>query len=153
MNYSGSIIVDWSPDHGQFLEKWSNKSLRWHRANSTLMGNGNETVKWQQFALVPPQLQLQGYPHIQGDIWKLWAVSGNLTIWSKNYTLDSGDSSGPFHVNLHVNKSYSKMTCVKYPFALLYGNWTWNDTVGSVSCDYCNLTQCVNQSWWEEFEK
>ena len=31
------------------------------------MGNGNETVKWQQFALVPPQLQLQGYPHIQGD--------------------------------------------------------------------------------------
>ena len=21
MNYSGSIIVDWSPDHGQFLEK------------------------------------------------------------------------------------------------------------------------------------
>ena len=67
MNYSGAIIVDWSPDHGQFLEKWSNKSLRWHRANSTLMGNGNETVKWQQFALVPPQLQLQGYPHIQGD--------------------------------------------------------------------------------------
>ena len=75
-----------------------------------------------------------------------WAVSGNLTIWSGNSTLDSGDSSGPFHVNLHVNKSYSKMTCVKYPFALLYGNWTWNDTVGSVSCDYCNLTQCVNQS-------
>ena len=27
MNYSGSIIVDWSPDHGQFLEKWSNKLL------------------------------------------------------------------------------------------------------------------------------
>ena len=71
MNYSGSIIVDWSPDHGQFLEKWSNKCFRWHRADSTLMGNGNETVKWQQFALVPPQLQLQGYPHIQGDIWKL----------------------------------------------------------------------------------
>ena len=45
------------------------------------------------------------------------------------------------------------MACVKYPFALLYGNWTWNDTVGSVSCDYCNLTQCVNQSWWEEFER
>ena len=43
------------------------------------MGNGNETIKWQQFALVPPQLQLQGYPHIQGDIWKLWAVSENLT--------------------------------------------------------------------------
>ncbi|KAG5212407.1 hypothetical protein JEQ12_014836 [Ovis aries] len=153
MNYSGAIIVDWSPDHGQFLEKWSNKSLRWHRANSTLMGNGNETVKWQQFALVPPQLQLQGYPHIQGDIWKLWAVSGNLTIWSGNYTLDSGDSSGPFHVNLHVNKSHSAMACVKYPFALLSGNWTWNDTVGSVSCDYCNLTQCVNQSWWEESER
>lgn len=152
MNYSGSIIVDWSPDHGQFLEKWLNKSLRWHHANSTLMGNGNETVNWQQFALVPPQLQLQGYPHIQGDIWKLWAVSGNLTIWSGNYTLDSGDSSGPFHVNLRVNKSYSAMACVKYPFALLYGNWTWNDTVGSVSCDYCNLTQCVNQSWWKEFE-
>ena len=88
MNYSEAIIVDWSPDHGQFLEKWSNKSLRWHRANSTLMGNGNETVKWQQFALVPPQLQLQGYPHIQGDIWKIWAVSGNLTIWSGNYTSD-----------------------------------------------------------------
>ena len=64
MNYSGSIIVDWSPDYGQFLEKWSNKSLRWHRANSTLMGNENETIKWQQFALVPPQLQLQGYLHI-----------------------------------------------------------------------------------------
>ena len=31
------------------------------------------------------------------------------------------------------------MACVKYPFALLYGNWTWNDTVGSVSCDYCNV--------------
>ena len=57
-------------------------------------------------------------------IWKLWAVSGNLTIWSGNYTLDSGDSSGPFHVNLHVNKSYSAMACVKYPFALLYKNWT-----------------------------
>ena len=55
MNYSGSVIVDWSPDHGQFLEKWSNKSLRWHRANNALMGNGNETIKWQQFALVPPQ--------------------------------------------------------------------------------------------------
>ena len=92
MNYSGSIIVDWSPDHGQFLEKWSNKSLKWHRANSTLMGNGNETVKWQQFALVPPQLQLQGYPHIQGAIWKLWAVSDNLTVWSGNYTMDSGYS-------------------------------------------------------------
>ena len=100
MNYSGVIILDWSADHGQFLEKWSNKAFRWHRANSTLMGNGNETVKWQQFALVPPQLQLRGYPHIQGNIWKLWAVSGNLTIWSGNYTLDSGDSSGPFHVNL-----------------------------------------------------
>ena len=25
--------------------------------------------------------------------------------------------------------------------------------MGSVSCDYCNLTQCVNQSWWEEFER
>ena len=144
MNYSGAIIVDWSPDHGQFLEKWSNKPFRWHRANTTLMGNGNETVKWQQFALVPPQLQLQGYPHIQGDIWKLWAVSGNLTIWSGTYTLDSGDSSGSFHVNLHVNKSYSTMACVKYPFALLYGNWTWNDTVGSVSSNYCNLTQCIN---------
>ena len=67
--------------------------------------------------------------------------------------MDSGDSSGPFHVNLHVNKSYSAMACVKYPFALLYWNWTWNDTVESVSCDYCNLTQCVNQSWWEEFER
>ena len=88
MNYSGSIIVDWSPDHGQFLEKWSNKYLRWHSANSTLMGNGNETIKWQQFALIPPQLQLQGYPHIQRDIWKLWVVSGNLTIWSGNYTSD-----------------------------------------------------------------
>ena len=50
----------------------------------------------------------------QGDIWKLWAVSGNLTIRSGNYTLDSGDSSGPFHVDLHVNKSYSTMACVKY---------------------------------------
>ena len=50
------------------------------------------------------------------------AVSDNLTIWSGNYTLDSGDSLGPFHVNLHVNKSYSAMACVKYPFALLYGN-------------------------------
>ena len=96
---------------------------------------------------------MQGYPHIQGDTWKLWAVSGNLTVWSGNYTLDSGGSSGPFHVNLHVNKSYSAMACVKYPFTLLYGNWTWNDTVESVSCDYCNLTQCVNQSWWEEFER
>ena len=85
------------------------------------MGNGNETVKWQQFALVPSQLQLQGYPHIQGDIWKLWAVSGNLTIWLGNYTLDSGDSLGPFHVNLHVNKSYSTMACVKYPFACYMG--------------------------------
>ena len=112
MSYSGAIIVDWSPDHGQFLKKWSNKSLRWHHANSTLMGNGNETIKWQQLALVPPQSQLQGYPYIQGDIWNLWTVSGNLTIWSGNYTLDSGDSSGPFHVNLHVNKSYSSMACV-----------------------------------------
>ena len=77
------------------------------------MGNGNETFKWQQFALVLPRLQLQGYPHIQGDIWKLWAVSSNLTVWSGNYTLDSGDSLGPFHVNLHVNKSYSAMACVK----------------------------------------
>ena len=25
--------------------------------------------------------------------------------------------------------------------------------MGSVPCDYCNLTQCVNQSWWEEFGK
>ena len=41
----------------------------------------------------------------------------------------------------------------KISFCLLYGNWTWNDTVGSVSCDYCNLTQCVNQSWWKEFER
>ena len=22
-----------------------------------------------------------------------------------------------------------------------------------MSCDYCNLTQCVNQSWWKEFER
>ena len=67
--------------------------------------------------------------------------------------MDSDDSSDPFHVNLHVNRSYSAMACVKYPFALLYGNWTWNDTMGPMSCDYCNLTQCVNQSWWKEFER
>ena len=109
-----------------------------------MKGNDNETVKCQQLALVPPQLQLQGYPHIQGDIWKLLTISGNLAVWSGNYTLDSGNSSGPFHANLHVNKSYSTMACVKYPFALLYGNWTWNDTVGSVSSNYCNLTQCIN---------
>ena len=56
---------------GNLKKKWSNKSLKWHRANSTLMGNGNETIKWQQFALVPLQLQLQGYLHIQGDIWNI----------------------------------------------------------------------------------
>ena len=67
--------------------------------------------------------------------------------------MDSDDSSDPFHVNLHVNRSYSTMACVKYPFALLYGNWTWNDTMGPMSCDYSNLTQCVNQSWWKEFER
>ena len=22
-----------------------------------------------------------------------------------------------------------------------------------MSCDYCNLTQCVNQSWWRKFER
>lgn len=124
MNYSGFVIVDKSPDHSQILEKWSNKTLKWHRIIGTLMGNGNETVKWQQFALIPPQLQLLGYPHFQGNIWKLWAVSGNLTIWSENYTLDTSDSSGPLHVNLHINKSYSATACLKYTFALLYGNWT-----------------------------
>ena len=76
-----------------------------------------------------------------------------ISLCGQETTLDSGDSSGPFHVNLHVNKSYSAMACVKYPFALLHGNWTWNDTVRSMSCDYCNLTQCVNQSWWKEFER
>ena len=25
--------------------------------------------------------------------------------------------------------------------------------MGSVSCDYCSLTQYANQSWWEEFER
>ena len=25
--------------------------------------------------------------------------------------------------------------------------------MGSVSCDYCNLTQCVNQSWGEKFKR
>ena len=25
--------------------------------------------------------------------------------------------------------------------------------MGSVSCDYYNLTQCVNQSWWKKFER
>ncbi|XP_039076773.1 endogenous retrovirus group K member 6 Env polyprotein [Hyaena hyaena] len=152
MNYSGFVIVDWSPDHGQLLEKWSNKTLKWYRINGTLMGNGNETVKRQQFALVSPQLQLLGYPHFQGKIWKLWAVSGNLTIWSGNYTLNMTDSSGPFHVNLHVNKSYSATACIKYLFALSYEKWTWNATEGSISCNDCNLTQCVNQSWWKIFE-
>ena len=71
MNYSGSIIVDWSPDYGQFLKKWSNQSLKWHHANNTLMGKGNKTIKWKQFALVPLQLQLQAYLHIQGDIWNI----------------------------------------------------------------------------------
>ncbi|XP_077615157.1 endogenous retrovirus group K member 7 Env polyprotein-like [Crocuta crocuta] len=62
------------------------------------------------------------------------------------------DSSGPFHVNLHVNKSYSATTCIKYPFALLYRKWIWNATEGSISCIHCNLTQCVNQLWWKNFE-
>ena len=100
----------------------------------------------------PSSIQLQGHPHIQGDIWKLWAVSGNLTIWSGNYTLKVTDASGPFHVNLHVNKSYFAMACVKYPFALLYGNWIWNETLGTISCVYCSLTQYINRSWWNRFE-
>ena len=71
MNFSNHVIVDWSPTHGEFLEKWSNRSLKWHRINGTLNGQGNETVKWQHFALVPPQLQMDGHPQLQGDIWKL----------------------------------------------------------------------------------
>nr|XP_042091086.1 endogenous retrovirus group K member 19 Env polyprotein-like [Ovis aries] len=100
MNFSNHVIVDWSPTHGEFLEKWSNRSLKWHRINGTLNGQGNETVKWQHFALVPPPLQMDGHPQLQGDIRKLWAVSGDLTIWTGNFTLNINDPKGPFQVHL-----------------------------------------------------
>lgn len=61
----------------------------------------------QHFALVPPLLQHPPYPQIQGDIWKLWAVSGHLTVWTGNFTLNVSQSSGPFQVHLHKNNTYT----------------------------------------------
>lgn len=152
-NYTRDIIVDWSPDHAQFLEKWSNHTLKWHRHNGTLNGQGNETIKMQHFALVPPLLQHPPYPQVQGGIWKLWAVSGNLTVWTGNFTLNPTDRSGPFYVNLHTNVTYTATACVKYPFSLMSGNITWNSVAGYINCtNNCTFVQCVNKTWWKTIE-
>ena len=79
-------------------------------------------------------------------------MSGNLTIWTGNFTLNINDPKGPFQVHLHINKSYSAIACVKFPYSLLYGQWIWNEILGVTSCSDCNLTQCINRSWWENVE-
>ena len=61
-------------------------------------------------------------------------------------------TKGPFQVHLHINKSYSAIACVKFPYSLLYGQWIWNEILGLTSCSDCNLTQCINRSWWENVE-
>lgn len=53
---------------------------------------------------------------------------------------------------MHINKSYSAIACVKFPYSLLYGQWIWNEILGVISCSDCNLTQCINRSWWENVE-
>ena len=78
--------------------------------------------------------------------------TGNLTIWMGNFTLNINDPKGPFQVHLHINKSYSAIACVKFPYSLLYGQWIWNEILGVISCSDCNLTQCINRSWWENVE-
>ena len=69
-----------------------------------------------------------------------------------NFTLNINDPRGPFQVHLHINKSYSAIACVKFPYSLLYGQWIWNEILGVISCSDCNLTQCINRSWWENVE-
>ena len=69
-----------------------------------------------------------------------------------NFTLNINDPKGPFQVYLHINKSYSAIACVKFPYSLLYGQWIWNEILGVISCSDCNLTQCINRSWWENVE-
>ncbi|XP_048654251.1 endogenous retrovirus group K member 25 Env polyprotein-like [Marmota marmota marmota] len=95
-------IVDWSTDHSEFIESWSNRTLRWHRHNGTINAWGNETIKMQHYALVPPMLQHIKFSNVQGDIWKLWTVSGKLTVWTRNFMLNVSHSS-PFEVHLHNN--------------------------------------------------
>ena len=63
-----------------------------------------------------------------------------------NFTLNINDPRGPFQVHLHINKSYSAIACVKFPYSLLYGQWIWNEILGVISCSDCNLTQCINRS-------
>ena len=69
-----------------------------------------------------------------------------------NFTLNINDPKGPFQVHLHIKKSYSAIACVKFPYSLLYGQWIWNEILGVLSCSDCNLTQCINRSWWENVE-
>ena len=79
-------------------------------------------------------------------------MSVNLTIWMGNFTLNINDPRGLFQVHLHINKSNSAIACVKFPYSLLYGQWIWNEILGVISCSDCNLTQCINRSWWKNVE-
>ena len=79
-------------------------------------------------------------------------MSGNLTLWMGNFTLNINDPRGLFQVHLHINRSYSAIACVKFTYSLLYGQWICNETLGVISCSDCNLTQCINRSWWKNVE-
>lgn len=98
----------------------------------------------QHYALVSPMLQDIRFSNTQGDIWKLWAVSEKLTVWTGNFKLDVSHSS-PFEVHLHNNLTYFS-TCVKFPYSLMIKNWEWNVTWGTISCIDCYLTQCGNRT-------
>lgn len=52
-----------------------------------LNGQGNETVIWQHFALVPPQLQMISTSSTRRAHMEIMGyVSGDLTIWTGNFT-------------------------------------------------------------------
>ena len=56
------------------------------------------------------------------EIYKNYGQSQVTLLYGQN-TLNINDPKGPFQVHLHINKSYSAIACVKFPYSLLYGQW------------------------------
>ncbi|XP_074246386.1 endogenous retrovirus group K member 7 Env polyprotein-like [Saimiri boliviensis] len=66
-------------------------------------------------------------------------------------SLNVSDLSGPFQVPLKVNSTFHGQACVPFPYLMVSGNWSWNDTSGEIFCENYSLLQCVNQTRWRDF--
>ncbi|KAM8804029.1 endogenous retrovirus group K member 6 Env polyprotein-like [Rhynchonycteris naso] len=149
VNNSEHRILDWSA-HGTFQTKFAHYRLGWHKNNNTLDGSANETIVWREGGLAPPHPFYENTSIPQGQIWKILASAEPIHIWKGNMSLQH-NTLQPFHIHLYNNKSIWIQACVRYPYMLVKGPWSWNRTLGRITCSECQLLQCTNITWWSSF--